>query len=78
MSNRYIADYRIGMSLKPVLPLSLAVAAFASDSEKLPLRFVAGADAMAAVEANLQTIKSRSTTRASFPDRCRTTTNYRG
>jgi NTE family protein len=39
MSNRYIADYRIGMSLKPVLPLSLAVAASAAFPPVLsPLR----------------------------------------
>jgi hypothetical protein len=30
-----------------------------SDSEALPRRFVAGADAMAAVEANLKTIQAQ-------------------
>jgi NAD(P)-dependent dehydrogenase (short-subunit alcohol dehydrogenase family) len=41
-------------------PAKLAAAIVSlSDSGELPLRFVAGADAMAAVEANLQTIKTQ-------------------
>jgi hypothetical protein len=41
-------------------PAKLAAAIVGlSDSGELPLRFVAGADAMAAVEANLQTIRAQ-------------------
>ncbi len=41
-------------------PAKLAAALVTlSDAETLPLRFVAGADAMAAVEANLQTIQAQ-------------------
>jgi len=41
-------------------PAKLAAALAAlSDAETLPLRFVAGADAMAAVEANLQTLQAQ-------------------
>jgi NAD(P)-dependent dehydrogenase (short-subunit alcohol dehydrogenase family) len=41
-------------------PAKLAAALVTlSDSGKLPLRFVAGADAMAAVEANLATIQAQ-------------------
>ena len=41
-------------------PAKLAAALVAlSDSGELPLRFVAGGDAMAAVEANLKTIQTQ-------------------
>ena len=41
-------------------PAKLAAALAAlSDAETLPVRFVAGADAMAAVEANLQIIQAQ-------------------
>ncbi|MBB4277976.1 hypothetical protein [Rhizobium mongolense] len=41
-------------------PAKLAAALVTlSDAGELPLRFVAGADAIAAVEANLQTIKEQ-------------------
>jgi hypothetical protein len=37
-----------------------------SDSGEIPLRFVAGADAMAAVEANLKTIQGQIDTQRSL------------
>jgi hypothetical protein len=41
-------------------PAKLAAAMVTlSDSRALPLRFIAGADAMAAVEANLKTIQAQ-------------------